>query len=736
VLGAEDRSSHARVVASRHAGPADPGAVGAVGLLDLGTLGTRSMAPARLARHTRASPFVSPREAAVDRADGAPVIRCARPFDLEIVLLPEVEPIWTPPAALADGSEMAVWLRELGLPDYNSLWEWSVADVGRFWRRVWDRFGVQADGDPAPAIASAAMPGAEWFPGVALSYPEHVFLGKRDDDPAVWFLSEGRAVGSWEWGRLRRETARIRAGLVEMGVGRGDRVAGVLPNIPQTIAAFLATSSLGAIWSCCSPDFGSRTIVDRFAQIEPKVLMAVDGYRYGGREFDRRELLDQLRDALPTLERTVVFEHLAAPDGDWGGAFPDTGEPLAFDRVPFDHPLWIVYSSGTTGLPKAIVHGHGGIVLEHLKNFRLHHDVRPGDRLMWFTTTGWIMWNYLVSGLLSDVSIVIYDGNPGHPDLGTLWQLAADTGATLFGCGAAFIHGCMKAGIDPADGRDLSALRSIGSTGSPLAPEGFDWIYDRLGADIWLASVSGGTDIAGAFIGGAPIVPVYRGELPARYLGVDVQAWDEDGQPVLDEVGELVVTQPMPSMPVRFWNDPGNERYLDSYFSTYPGVWRHGDWLRITPRGSAVIYGRSDSTINRGGIRIGTAEVYSAVLALDAIGDALAVDVPSADGTGDGYLYLFVVLAGGAVLDDALQGALRAAIRRDCSPRHVPDEVIVVPEVPKTLTGKLLEVPVKRLLMGRAVQEAANRDALANPEALDWFVEFAAARRGAASAAG
>jgi acetoacetyl-CoA synthetase len=558
-----------------------------------------------------------------------------------------------------------------------------------------------------------------------------VFKHKLGDRIAVQFAGEGRPLDSWTWARLREETARIRGGLRRLGIERGDRVAACMPNIPETLAAFLATTSLGAIWSCCSPDFGSRTIVDRFAQIEPKVLLTVDGYRYGGKSFDRAQLIAELQAALPTVQRTVVLPYLGA-DGDWEAVFPATDEPLEFARVPFDHPLWIVYSSGTTGLPKAIVHGHGGIVLEHLKNFRLHHDVRPGDRLMWFTTTGWIMWSYLVSGLLSDVSIVLYDGNPGYPDLGALWDLAAASHATLFGCGAAFIHGCMKAGIDPAAGRDLGSLRSIGSTGSPLAPEAFDWIYDRFGREIWLASVSGGTDIAGAFVGGAPIVPVYRGELPARMLGVDVQAWHEQGEPLIDEVGELVVTQPMPSMPVRFWNDSGDERYIDAYFSTYPGVWRHGDWIRITPRGSAVIYGRSDSTINRGGIRIGTAEVYAAVLALEQIADALAVDVPSADGTGDGHLYLFVALVAGATLDDELRAALRARIRSDCSPRHVPDEVIAIPEVPKTLTGKLLEVPVKRLLMGRDVQEAASRDALANPEALDWFVEFAAQRRQAA----
>ena len=635
-------------------------------------------------------------------------------------------PVWSPTADLLEHSEMAAWLRELGLADYDALWEWSVQDVGRFWRRVWDRYGVVAEGDPSVALAEPArMPGARWFPDVALSYPEHVFLGKRDDAPAIHFSGEGRAGPFvWDWGRLRMETARIRAGLERMGVTRGDRVAGVMPNIPETVAAFLATTSLGAVWSCCSPDFGSRTIVERFAQIEPKVLLAVDGYRYGGKLFDRTGLIAELGVALPSLDHTVVLPYIG-DGGNWSVQFPETEEALRFERVPFDHPLWIVYSSGTTGLPKAIVHGHGGIVLEHLKNYRLHHDVHSGDRLMWFTTTGWIMWNYLVSGLLSDTSIVLFDGNPGYPSLGALWDLAADTQATLFGCGAAFIHGCMKAGIKPAEGRDLSHLRSVGSTGSPLAPDGFDWIYEQLGSEIWLASVSGGTDIAGAFLGGAPIVPVFRGELPARLLGVDVHAWDEDGNEVHDEVGELVVTQPMPNMPIKFWNDPGDRRYIDAYFSTYPGVWRHGDWLKITPRGSAIIYGRSDSTINRGGIRIGTAEVYSAVLAIPQIADALAVDVPSEDGTGDGHLYLFVVMAPDTQLDDAVTAALKQGIRRDCSPRHVPDEVFAVPEVPKTLTGKLLEVPIKRLLMGRVVQEAASRDALANPEALDWFVEFA-----------
>jgi acetoacetyl-CoA synthetase len=642
-------------------------------------------------------------------------------------------PLWTPSAELLERSEMALLRDELGLADAAELHAWSIEDIGRFWRTaVWDRFGVLHDGDPEPALADARMPGARWFPNVALSFPEHVFRDKADDAVALHAAGEVRDLESWTWGRLRGETARIRAGLRAMGVGRGDRVVGYLPHVPETVAAFLAVSSLGATWSCCSPDFGTRTVVDRFAQIEPKVLLATDGYRYGGRSFDRTDVVAELERELPSIERVVRLGYVGG-GGDWDAAFPETDEPLAFERVPFDHPLWILYSSGTTGLPKAIVHGHGGIVLEHLKTWRLQHDTRPGDRVLWFTTTGWVMWNYLVAGLMTDASIVLFDGNPGYPDLGVLWDLCEQAGVTVFGTGAAYLHGCLKAGLKPAEGRDLSRLRAIGSTGSPLSPEGFRWVFDELGGHIWLFSASGGTDIAGAFVGANPLVPVHLGELQAAGLGVDLQAWDDDGNPVIDEVGELVVTQPMPSMPVRFWNDPGDVRYRESYFDHFaidPPVWRHGDWIRITPRGSAVIYGRSDSTINRGGIRMGTAEIYAAVLALDEVADAMVVDVPPADGTGDAWMPLFVVLAEGAQMTDDLAAEIRRRIRSDCSPRHVPDEIHVVAEVPRTLTGKVLEVPVKKLLMGHDPERAASRDALANPDAFAWFVRFAEDRRG------
>ena len=632
-------------------------------------------------------------------------------------------------------SRFARWVEtDLGLQldTYEALWQWSIDDLDAFWNAVWRFFEVQADGVPDPVLASREMPGAQWFPGVQLSYPEHVLRGQPDDDIAILHASELRDVGEWTWAQLREQVTRIRAGLKGMGVGQGDRVAAYMPNIPETVAAFLATASLGAVWSSCSPDFGVSIVVDRLAQIGPKVLLAVDGYRYGGKDFDKADVLARLREELPSLEHTVVLAYLGS-EGDWDTAFGPTNEPLTFERVPFDHPLWILFSSGTTGPPKAIVHGHGGILLEHLKMLNMHLNAQAGDRIFWFTTTGWMMWNFLVSTLLTPAAAVLYDGNPGNDDMGVLWDLAERTRTTCFGTSAAFIHACMKSGIEPAAGRDLSRLTSIGSTGSPLSPEGFHWVYDQLGSDTWLFSTSGGSDVCSAFVGGTPMRPVRLGELQARALGADVRAFDDDGNELVDEVGELVVVQPMPSMPVGFWGDADGTRYAETYFDTYPGVWRHGDWIRITPDGGAVIYGRSDSTINRGGIRMGTAEIYRSALGVDAVRDALVVDVPDRDGTGDSWMPMFVVLANGEALTDELVKTVRGRIRRDCSPRHVPDEVIAVEEIPRTLSEKILEVPVKKLLMGSDPDIVVSRDSLANPDAFEWFVAFAAERAAAVS---
>jgi acetoacetyl-CoA synthetase len=648
----------------------------------------------------------------------------------------DAAPIWHPSAEAIDGAQLTRYQRWLGaergrtFANYEALWEWSTSDLEGFWGSLWEYFEISASVPYERVLGRRSMPGAQWFPGAELSYAEHVFRGKRDDDVAIVHAAETRPLAELRWGELRALTAQIAAGLRASGVTRGDRVVAYMPNIPETTAAFLACASIGAVWSSCSPDFGVRSVIDRFAQIEPKVLLTVDGYTYGGKAIDRSADIATLQAAMPSLERTFVLPYLGS-DGNWDDLL-QPGE-LTFEQLPFDHPLWVLYSSGTTGLPKAIVHGQGGILLEHLKKLNLHMDVKPGDRLFWFTTTGWMMWNLLVGGLLTEAAIVLYDGSPGQPDLNRLWDLAAEAGITCFGTSAAYISACMKEGIEPVGapdmrapdmpGRDLSRLRSVGSTGSPLSPEGFRWVYDSLG-DVWLFSTSGGTDVCSAFVGGVPTLPVYEGELQARALGAKVESFDEQGNALVGRVGELVLTEPLPSMPLYLWGDEDGSRYAESYFSMFPGIWRHGDWIEITARGTAIIHGRSDSTINRGGVRMGTSELYSAALAIPEVVDALAVDLPRA-GT-PGWLALYVVLRQGAHLDEALGGRIRARIREDCSPRHVPDEITAVPAVPRTLSGKLLEVPVKRILMGADPETVASRDSLANPEALDWFVSHSA----------
>jgi acetoacetyl-CoA synthetase len=654
----------------------------------------------------------------------------------------EAAPIWEPSAADVDRAELtrfARWLaaeRGVETEGYRELWQWSVDNLEDFWRAIWDYFEVISEAPPERVLGSRGMPGAEWFPGTRLNYAEHVFRGHEDSELAILAASELRPLEPTTWGELRAEVARVAAGLRALGVGEGDRVVAYVPNVTETVVAFLATASLGAVWSSASPDFGADSVTDRFAQIEPKVLIAVDGYRYGGKDFPRLETVERLREQMPSVEHTVLVDYLGGagelPDSvAWErlGAGAPGAEELTFARVPFSAPLWVLYSSGTTGLPKAIVQSQGGILLEHLKKLRLHFDLRAEDRFFWFTTTGWMMWNVVVAGLLTPAPVVLFDGNPGYPDLGRLWDLAEDAGITVFGTSAAFVSASIKAGVVPEQGRELR-VRALGSTGSPLAPEGFDWLYEHLGERLWLFSTSGGTDVCTAFVGGVPTLPVYRGELQAASLGVALAAFDPEGNPVVGEVGELVVTEPMPSMPVFFWNDEDGSRYREAYFEMYPGVWRHGDWIEIAERGTAVISGRSDSTINRGGIRIGTAEIYRALDSVPELLDALVVDLPR-EAT-DGWIALFVVLRKGVELDRELTTRMARAIRERCSPRHVPDAAFQIAAVPRTLSGKVVEVPVKRILMGGDPEKVVSRGSLANPEALDAFSEFA--RRFAAEA--
>ncbi|MFG2053515.1 acetoacetate--CoA ligase [Micromonospora sp. NPDC048930] len=649
--------------------------------------------------------------------------------------------LWTPPADVRERSRIGDYLRWLAehrgleFADYDALWRWSVTDLDAFWRSIWDYFAVIAHTPPTATLADRAMPGTRWFPGATLNYAENVLRmpGRGDDDPVLVAYGQTRAPETLTAAQLREQVRRVAAGLRRLGVGRGDRVAAYAPNIPETFVLLLATSSLGAIFSSCAPEFGTRSVTDRWQQIEPKVLVAVDGYRYGDKPVDRRGEVAAIRAALPSVAHTVGIAYLdpagAPPEGaiSWAELAAETDEPLTFTPVPFDHPLYVLYSSGTTGLPKPIVHGHGGILLEHLKMLALHHDLGPSDRFFWFTTTGWMMWNFLVSGPAVGATIVLFDGNPGHPDLGALWRLAAETGTTYFGTSAPFLLACRKANLVPKAIADLSALRGVGSTGAPLPAEGFTWVYENVGDTLQLQSLSGGTDVCTGFVGGVPLLPVHAGEITCRALGAKVEARSADGTPVIGQLGELVITEPMPSMPVGFWNDPEGTRYREAYFEVYPGVWRHGDWITVNERGGCVITGRSDATLNRGGVRLGTAEFYSVVEGLDEVVDSVVVHLEDDQG-GAGELLLFVVLAEGLELDDELRKKICRELRTALSPRHVPDEIHQVRAVPRTLSAKKLEVPVKKILTGTPVDSAAAKGALANPDSLTAFAAFAQRR--------
>jgi acetoacetyl-CoA synthetase len=648
--------------------------------------------------------------------------------------------LWTPAPDAEEHSRVGDFMaflrrtRGLELADYDALWRWSVADLSGFWSAIWDYFEIISYDAPT-AVLTGTMPGARWFEGATLNYAEHVLRvpGRGDDDPVVLAWSQSRAPISLTKAELREQVRRVRAGLVRVGVVAGDRVAAYSPNIPETYVLMLATASLGAVFSSCAPEFGTRSVVDRWSQIEPTVLLAVDGYGYGDKPVDRMAEVAQIREALPSLRHTVLLGYLdpaATAEGclRWDELTADTDEPLTFAPVPFAHPLYVLYSSGTTGLPKPIVHGHGGITLEHLKNLALQSDLGPGDRFFWFSTTGWMMWNFLASGPAVGAAIVLFDGNPGWPDLTTVWRLAEEAGMTYLGTSAPFLLASRKAGIVPKDLADLSRLRGLGSTGAPLPAEGFRWVYEAVGETLQLHSISGGTDVCTGFVGASPLLPVWEGEISCRCLGANVEAYDPAGRPVEPgEVGELVITAPMPSMPVGFWNDADGARYKEAYFDVFPGVWRHGDWICFTPHGSCVISGRSDATLNRGGVRLGTAEFYSVVESMAEVLDSVVVHLEDAEG-GPGELLLFVVLADGVELDDALRARIARELRTNLSPRHTPDEIFQVRAVPRTLSAKKLEVPVKRILTGTPVESAAAPGALVNPESLEAFAELAQQR--------
>ena len=667
--------------------------------------------------------------------------------------------LWAPDASTIKNARVTHYIRWLagrgvdlvppgdaaeGPAAYQRLWRWSTDHPGEFWISVWDYFQVLGHRPASgPALTGTAMPDVHWFPGATLNYARNALRTATTDPdrPAIVFSSERGRDGTLSYGDLAAEAARVATGLRRLGVTKGDRVVALLPNIPETVIGLLAAASIGAIWSACSPDFGARSVVDRWAQIEPKVMLAMDGYAYNGKDYGRTAVVEEIVASLPTLQAVVMVDllgtaqarppalreevqllHWPALGGAPASAEPESGpgpEPT-FEEVEFEHPLWAVYSSGTTGLPKPIVHGQGGIVLEHLKSLAFHLDLDGGDRFSWYTTTGWMMWNFQVAGLLVGATIVLYDGSANYPDLARLWRLAADHEVSYFGVGAPYLMAGQKAGLKPGETCDLDSLKGIGSTGSPLPPEAFAWVYDRVKKDVQLSSMSGGTDMCTGFVGHTPLLPVRAGIISGRFLGVKVESFDESGQPVINQVGELVITEPMPSMPVFFWNDPDGKRYAESYFADFPGVWRHGDWIEMSPDGSSVIYGRSDATLNRGGVRMGTSEFYRVVEAFPEVADSLVVDTGRLGQ--EGRLVLFLQLASDQELTDDLVQRIKTALRQQLSPRHVPEEIRTVPGVPRTLSGKKLEVPVRKILLGSPVEKAADPSALANPEVLASYV--------------
>ncbi|HXG29135.1 MAG TPA: acetoacetate--CoA ligase [Nevskiales bacterium] len=658
----------------------------------------------------------------------------------ELPPVKEGDLLWTPSPERVAGSAMMHFMRwverERGLRfdgDYETLRRWSVDHLEEFWGDCWRYFDVMSDTPFCSVLSSSAMPGATWFEGATINYAEHLLRPGAADETAIVHLSELREAAGTSREALRAAVRIMASRLRELGIGPGDRVVSYMPNVIETVIAFLATAAVGAVWSSAAPEFGVQTVLDRFAQIEPKLVFAADGYRFGGKDFDRSDEVRRIVASLPGVEHVIWLPYLnptaAAPIAGaqrWSEVMAGTDpgpEEFSFARVPPDHPLWIVYSSGTTGLPKPIVHGHVGALLEACVLLRLHSDLGPGKRMFFYTTTGWIMWNITVAALVTGASIVLYDGHPSQPQPDLLWKMAAEQEVTLFGASPTYVQMMQKAGLRPKETFDLTRLDTVMLTGSPATPETFAWFYRDVKDDLWIASVSGGTDIAGGFVGSSPTLPVYAGEIQCRMLGKDIQAWNDAGKPLIDEIGELVCTNPIPSMPVYFWGDAENARYRESYFDHFPGVWRHGDFLKINARGGCHIYGRSDSTLNRYGVRIGTAEIYRVVEQVEGVVDSLIVCCDLEDGKF--FMPMFLVLRDGVVMDEALRRRIESRLRSDCSPRHVPDSFYAVDAIPYTLTGKKMEVPVRKILMGWPAEKAANRDAMRNPQALEYFVRFA-----------